>query len=210
MQTWIIDNYVIEYWEDNHTYLVNGIILPSITTILKKKFGNKYQRVDERILEVASQRGTNMHQAIQDYEDNGINDLGNRELQNYIFLKKNYKWQVIASEIPVILFIDGVPVAIGRLDQIIEINGEKGVNDLKRTSIFDKEYVAYQTNLYKIAYEQTYHIPLSFVSGIHLRDNKRKFYKLPVNEEMAMELVKKYLEEKNGNKNNRVISKNSE
>ena len=42
MKTWTIGNYVIEYWEDSHTYLVNGIILPSITTILKKKFGNKY------------------------------------------------------------------------------------------------------------------------------------------------------------------------
>lgn len=200
MQTWVIDNYVIEYWEDSHIYVCNGIILPSITTILKKKFGNKYQKVNERILEVASQRGTDMHQAIQDYEEDGINDFNNRELQNYIFLKKHYKWKVIAMEIPVILFIDGVPVAIGRLDQIIEMNEEKGVNDLKRTAVFDKEYVAYQTNLYKIAYEQTYHTPLSFVSGTHLRGEKRKFYKLPVNEEMVMKLVKEYLEVKNDTK----------
>ena len=200
MQTWVINDYVIEYWEDSHLYICNGIILPSITTILKKKFGNKYQGVDERILEVASQKGTEMHQAIQDYEEDGINDLNNRELQNYIFLKKHYKWQVIASEIPVILFLDDVPVAVGRLDQIIEINGERGVNDFKRTAIFDKEYVAYQTNLYKIAYEQSYHMPLSFVSGTHLREEKRKFYKLPVNEEMAMKLVKEYLEDKNDTK----------
>lgn len=196
MQTWIIDDYVIEYWEDSHTYLVNGIILPSITTILKKKFGHKYDCVNEEILEKSRELGTDMHQAIQDYEEDGINDLNNRELQNYIFLKKHYKWQVIASEIPVILFIDGVPIAVGRLDQIIEINGERGVNDFKRTATFDREYVAFQTNLYKIAYEQSYHIPLSFVSGTHLREEKRKFYKLPVNEEMAMKLVKKYLEEK--------------
>ena len=196
MQTWVINNYVIEYWEDSHTYLVNGIILPSITTILKKKFGHKYDCVNEEILEISRELGTDMHQAIQDYEEDSINDLNNRELQNYIFLKKHYKWQVIASEIPVILFLDSIPVAVGRLDQIIEMNGERGVNDLKRTATFDKEYVAYQTNLYKIAYEQSYHIPLSFVSGTHLREEKRKFYKLPVNEEMAMKLVKEYLEEK--------------
>ena len=98
------------------------------------------------------------------------------------------------------MFLNDVPVAIGRLDQIIEINGERGVNDFKRTSVLDKEYLAYQTNLYKIAYEQSYHIPLSFVSGTHLREEKRKFYKLPVNEEMAMKLVKEYLEEKNDTK----------
>lgn len=196
MQTWTIDNYVIEYWEDSHLYVCNGIILPSITTILKKKFGHKYDCVNEEILEISRELGTDMHQAIQDYEEDSINDLNNRELQNYIFLKKHYKWQVIASEIPVILFLDSIPVAVGRLDQIIEMNGERGVNDLKRTATFDKEYVAYQTNLYKIAYEQSYHIPLSFVSGTHLREEKRKFYKLPVNEEMAMKLVKEYLEEK--------------
>lgn len=195
-----IDKYFIEFFPKEHLYICNGIILPSITTILKKKFGNKYQGVDEKILEIASQRGTEMHQAIQDYEEDGINDLNNRELQNYIFLKKHYKWQVISSEIPVILFLDDVPVAVGRLDQIIEINGERGVNDFKRTSVLDKEYLAYQTNLYKIAYEQSYHIPLSFVSGTHLREEKRKFYKLPVNEEMAMKLVKEYLEDKNDTK----------
>ena len=196
MQTWTIGNYVIEYWEDSHLYICNGIILPSITTILKKKFGHKYDCVNEEILEISRKLGTDMHQAIQDYEEDGINDINNRELQNYIFLKKHYKWQVIASEIPVILFLNDIPVAIGRLDQIIEMNGERGVNDFKRTATFDKEYLAYQTNLYKIAYEQSYHIPLSFVSGTHLREEKRKFYKLPVNEEMAMKLVKEYLEEK--------------
>lgn len=195
MQTWIIDDYVIEYWEDSHTYLVNGIILPSITTILKKKFGHKYDYVNEGTLETSRKLGTNMHQAIQDYEEDGINDLNNRELQNYIFLKKHYKWQVIASEIPVILFLENIPIAVGRLDQIIEINGERGVNDFKRTATFDREYVAFQTNLYKIAYEQSYHMPLSFVSGTHLREEKRKFYKLPVNEEMAMKLAKEYIKE---------------
>jgi hypothetical protein len=197
METWDLGKYVIEYWEDTHEYLVNGVLLPSITTILKKKFGNKYNNVSPEILRKASEKGTNMHQTIQDYEEEGIDDLGSVELQNYKFLKKHYGWRVIYSEIPVVLSINEEPIAVGRLDQIIEIDGEVGVNDLKRTATFDKEYVAYQTNLYKIAYEQTYGGKLSFVSGTHLRDDKRKFYKLPVDEEKALELVKEYLEGKN-------------
>lgn len=196
METWNLGKFVIEYWEDTHEYLVNGVILPSITTILKKKFGNKYNNVSPEILRKASEKGTNMHQTIQDYEEEGIDDLGSVELQNYKFLKKHYGWRVVYSEIPVVLSINDEPIAVGRLDQIIEIDGEAGVNDLKRTSIFDKEYVAYQTNLYKIAYEQTYGVKLSFVSGTHLRDDKRKFYKLPVDEEKALELVKEYLDGK--------------
>jgi hypothetical protein len=195
METWNLGKYVIEYWEDTHEYLVNGLLLPSITTILKKKFGNKYKNVAPEVLRKASEKGTYMHQTIQDYEEDGIDDLGSVELQNYKFLKKHYGWKVIYSEIPVVLSINDEPIAVGRLDQIIQIEDELGVNDLKRTSIFDKEYVAYQTNLYKIAYEQTYGIKLSFVSGTHLRDDKRKFYKLPVDEEKALELVKEYLNE---------------
>ncbi len=197
METWNLEKYVIEYWEDTHEYLVNGVFLPSITTILKKKFGNKYNNVSPDVLRKASEKGTNMHQTIQDYEEEGIDDLGSVELQNYKFLKKHYGWRVIYSEIPVVLSINDEPIAVGRLDQIIEIDGEAGVNDLKRTAVFDKEYVAYQTNLYKIAYEQTYGGKLSFVSGTHLRDDKRKFYKLPVDEEKALELVKEYLKIKN-------------
>lgn len=200
METWIIKGHYVEYWEEEHLYICDGIILPSITTILKKKFGNKYQYVDERILELASQNGTEMHQAIQNYEEDGINDLNNRELQDYIFLKKHYKWQVIKCEVPVILFDEDKPIAIGRLDQIIEMDDMQGVNDLKRTATFDKEYVAYQTNLYRIAYMQSYGGMISFVSGTHLRNGVRKFYKLPLNEEMAMKLVKEYLEGKDDTK----------
>ena len=195
METWNLGKYCIEYWEDEHIYLVDGLILPSITTILKKKFGNKYDNVSPEVLKKASEKGTNMHQAIQDYEEENIDDLGCLELQNYKFLKKHYGWKVVASEIPVVLEFEGRLVAVGRLDQVIQIDDELGINDLKRTAVFDKEYVAYQTNLYRIAYQQTYGGRVSFVSGTHLRDEKRKFYKLPLDEEKALELVKEYINE---------------
>lgn len=190
METFKIKGHDVEYWEEDHTYLVDGLLLPSITTILKSKFGDKYNNIDEEVLKRASEKGTTMHKVIQDYEEEGFDDIGNTELHNYKFLKRNYHWKVLKCEVPVILFDEDKPIAVGRLDQVIQIGDELGINDLKRTSTFDKEYVAYQTNLYRIAYQQTYGEHITFVCGTHLRDNKRKFYKLPIKEKEAMELVR--------------------
>ena len=61
--------------------------------------------------------------------------------------------------------------------------------------MFDKEYVAFQTNLYRIGYQQSYNVDISFLRGIHLRDKVRKYIELPIKEEMVMEFLKNYLME---------------
>ena len=78
--------------------------------------------------------------------------------------------------------------------------GDKvGIGDIKRTSSFDKEYVAYQTNLYRLGYQQSYGVEISFLRGVHLRDDVRKYIELPINEAMALELINKYLEKEKNN-----------
>ena len=64
MNTWEIKGHVLEYFDDTHTYLVDGIIVPSITQILKIKFKNKYSVVNQKVLNRASERGTEIHEAI--------------------------------------------------------------------------------------------------------------------------------------------------
>lgn len=198
VESWEINGFTLEYIDDIHTYLVDGIIVPSITQLIKMKFNNKYDAVPKEVLKKAADKGTAVHLAIELYEkENKESDLV--ELKNYKFLKKHLKWNVIQSEIPIILFYNDKPIAAGRLDQVIEMNGKKGINDLKRTASFDKEYVALQTNLYRIGYKQSYGTEIDFVSGLHLRDNTRKFYKLPVNEEYAIGIIEKYLEKRKEN-----------
>ena len=202
IETWEIKGHVLEYIDDTHTYLVDGLIIPSITQLIKIKFGNKYDGISKEVLQKAANKGTEMHEAIELYEAEGKeSDIA--ELRNYKFLKKHYKWEVLKCEIPIILFKDGQPIAAGRLDQVIQIGEEKGINDLKRTSNFDKDYVGLQTNLYRIGYQQSYDEKIDFVSGTHLRDRTRKFYKLPVNEGYAESVIKEYLEKRNesGNEN---------
>ena len=192
IETFEIKGHILEYIDEIHQYLVDGKCVPSITQLMKIKFGNKYNGINEEVLKKAANKGSKMHETIELYEKEG-KESDIPELRNYKFLKKHYKWEVIQSEIPIILFRDDKPIAAGRLDQVIKIGDEKGINDLKRTSTFDKEYVALQTNIYRIGYQQSYDEKIGFVCGTHLRDNTRKFYKLPVNEECVESIINEYL-----------------
>ena len=197
IEKWEIAGGVLEYFDDTHTYIFDGIILPSITQILKKEFGNKYNNVSEAVLKRASEKGTQVHQAIENYEKHKIDDTTCQELRNYKFLKKQLNFECIDNEVPIVLFLNGTPVSAGRIDLILKEGNEIGIGDIKRTSEFDKNYVAFQTNLYRIGYQQTYGVKISFLRGLHLRQKKRKYHELRIDEESTLNLVKKYLEDTN-------------
>lgn len=192
MDTWNIKGHTIEYIDECHLYLVDGVILPSITQILKIKFGHKYDDVPKEVLSRAADKGTAVHKAIEDYCKLGL-DSDLLELRNFKFLQKQYKFEVLDNEVPVILFKDDIPVACGRLDLVLKIGNDVGLGDIKRTSILDKEYLAYQLNLYRIAYQQCYDKEITFLKGVHLKEDKRKFVDIPINEKLAQKLVEEYI-----------------
>ena len=187
-----IKGHTLEYIDESHTYLCDGVIVPSVTQILKIKFGGKYKGVSKRTLERAANKGTEVHRAIELYcKEERKSDL--LEVRNFKFLKSKYGFEVLDNEVPVILFKDGEPIAGGRLDLVISMDGKTGLADIKRTSTLDKEYLAYQLNMYRIAYQQCYNRQISFLKGVHLRENVRKLVDIPINEEVTKELVNQYL-----------------
>ena len=197
IKTNVINGHTLEFVEDCHVYACDGVIVPSVTQILKLKFGNKYDNVSRQTLQRAAEKGTEVHEAIENYCKHGTeSDLV--EVRNFKFLQKQYGFEVLDNEVPVILFKDGEPIAAGRLDLVLEIDGRIGGGDIKRTSTLDKNYLAYQLNLYRIAYMQCYDVEWQFLKGVHLRENVRKFIDIPINEQLAWDLVEEYLKgEKN-------------
>jgi hypothetical protein len=193
LKEWQINNHTVEFIEEQHIYLVDGVIVPCVSNILAYKF-NDYSGVSREVLQRASELGTNLHKAIEDYEQQGIeSDL--REFKNYLFLKKQFKFENIANEVPVLYEKGGRVLFVGTLDQIIRVDGKLGINDFKRVSAPNKEKIAYQLNLYKMAYEQSYGKQIEFLSFTHLREDVRKFHRLPINEEMAISLLNEFLEQ---------------
>lgn len=186
-----IAGHALEYYDEDHIYICDGVVVPSITQILKVKFGNKYNRVSGAVLSRAAEKGTAVHSAIEEYCKRGT-ESELPELRGFKFLMKHYNFTVRNNEVPVILFRYNVPIAAGRLDLVLEIDGKIGLADIKRTATLDKEYLAYQLNLYRIAYQQCYETQIEFLKGLHLREDTRKFVDIPINEEIPLELVKDY------------------
>ena len=97
-QSWNIAGHILEYFDDSHQYLVDGILVPSITQCLKFRFGNKYAGVDRVTLQRASERGTEIHEAIERYcKTDEESELP--ELRNFKFLQSQYGFAVLARRV---------------------------------------------------------------------------------------------------------------
>lgn len=193
METFSIKGGTLEYFDETHTYLYDGIMLPSVSQILGTKFRNEYASVPPAVLNNAAQRGTAVHKAIENYNNSGYDD-GSEAVRNFKFLQKQYGFEVLDSELPIVLFKDDIPIACGRLDMTMLMDGQTGIADIKTVSTLNKEKIAYQLNLYRIGLMQSYGVDAQFLKIIHIRDGIRKVIDSPINEGMTWELVNEYLE----------------
>jgi hypothetical protein len=180
--------------------LVDGIIRPSVTQVLNYKFPNKYQFVNREVLQNAADRGTAIHKAIEDYEVLGKDD-NSRALQNYKFLKKNYEFEVFSNEQILVIESYYGNIVCGRFDMMItklgnELDNKKGLGlvDVKTTSTLDKEYLFYQLNLYRLGAIQA-GLDVDFLGALHIRDDKRKYINIPIDEKSAYSLIDEYYRE---------------
>lgn len=178
----------LEFIETTHTYLYDGVVLPSVTQLLQKKFGSKYDGIPKSVLQRAAERGTALHKAIEDYEYQGI-ESDMMELENYKRLKVMHGFSVMGNEIPLVLFQDGEPVAAGRCDLFIAKKGVFGLGDIKRTYRLDRNYLTYQLNIYRVAFMQSYGVSIDFLRGIHLREEVAKYVEIPIDESLVMEIL---------------------
>ena len=155
METFSIKGGTLEYFDDTHTYLYDGLMLPSVTQILGVKYKNDYASVPPAVLDNAAKRGTAVHKAIENYNNLGYDD-GSEAVRNFKFLQKQYGFEVLDSELPIVIFKDDMPIACGRLDMTMLMDGETGIADIKTVSALNKDKIAYQLNLYRIGLMQSY------------------------------------------------------
>ena len=192
---WSIIGHDLEFLDDIHQYICDGRCVPSVTQVIRSKFAHKYDWVNEITLRKASDKGTETHKAIEDYCKEGKeSDLP--EVRNFKFLQKKYGFEVLANEVPVILFQDEKPICAGRLDLVLKTKEGLTLADIKRTSTLDKEYLGYQLNLYRIAYQQCYGQEITALKGVHLREDVRKFVNIPIKESLVWDLLNEWKEKK--------------
>jgi len=198
IETFELRGHTMEYDDDYHLYIVDGIEVPSVTQILKRKFPAKYAGIAQWVLDTAARLGTKLHKAIDDHEAGREVDDSEveEEFNNYLNLKQKYGFEVLRSELPVIIPYESKIVAAGRLDMIIEMDGQIGIADIKRTYKLDKSYLAWQLALYSIGYRYTYGEHIEFHRCLHLRKDVADFVKIsPANVTDVSALLKEVANE---------------
>lgn len=166
---------MIEFIEETHTYIIDGVVVPSVSQILGSTiFKDKYKDVPEFVLQKAKDFGTAIHLAIETNEWIGLDEKQQEVYDRWLALKKEYHIHPVEHEVTVRYGLDYV----GRFDMMAEIDGRLALVDIKTTYNLDKEYLSWQLSMYALA-KGTPFIPLYAVwlpkrKGAELVEIERK------------------------------------
>lgn len=158
---------MIEYIEQEHLYLYEGMIIPSVTQILDFIFPNKYSNIPAEILRNKADYGTKVHELIEilDQEQTFVNEpiielkkvykfnyIIEESLKQYLKLKKEHEIEITSQE--QIVCYKGLYA--GRFDKEGKVNRESALLDIKTTTELDIEYLSWQLSYYELASGKKY------------------------------------------------------
>lgn len=130
----------IEFIEDGHIYLINGVICPSVSQLVAFYLKEDFSMIPQHILENASRFGTEVHDDIEkhlkgEFVNNEIVFAWTRDIGERI--------KYISSE--QIISTDDY---VGRYDLIAYVDGQEALVDIKTNSKYPKEHLEVQLGLY--------------------------------------------------------------
>jgi hypothetical protein len=138
---------MLRFEADSHTYYFNEKRIPSVSEIMRPMSKANYDMIPPHILENARARGVRVHEAIEEYEQIGI-EPDEEEVKlyfdSYMQVRAKNKFEVVESEI---ILTNGL--FAGTLDQIILSNGVLSINDIKNTSKIHTDMLSVQLYAYQ-------------------------------------------------------------
>lgn len=147
---------MIDFIEEGHIYLKDGIITPSVSEILHFIFPDKYKNVTANILNKKAEYGSKVHEAIEVLEKTGeiieLNTYQELSIQQYMKLKQKYDIEVLEQEQMISYDYD----YCGRFDMIAKVGEYICLCDIKTTAELDLEYLSWQLSFYEMAYGKTF------------------------------------------------------
>lgn len=143
----------VMFVEECHSYFLNGKELKGITGMIERQlFPHKLDGIPASVLKNAAELGSAIHKACQMYDEIMI-DNGLPQVAVYKkLLEKDFPTStVIANEY---IVTDGEHFA-SPIDKVIQIDDDMvAIVDVKTTYELDKEYVSWQTSIYKHLFEK--------------------------------------------------------
>ena len=172
----------LTFENEKHIYKYNGFVIPSVSTLMEPLKNALYKNVSECTLNVAAEKGSTVHNAIENWIKFGIEDIPT-EYSGYFDGFKEW-WeendpQVVGSEIRVYhkLLLYG-----GTIDLLSYINGELTLTDFKTTYAVSDMNCKVQLEAYaqalashgvKVQRKQILHLP---------KDGRKKVHEYAVND----------------------------
>lgn len=65
----------LQFDDEHHIYRLDGVIIPSVSNIMEPLSGAKYAGISEKTLEKAANKGTSVHNSIENFIKFGIEDV---------------------------------------------------------------------------------------------------------------------------------------
>ncbi len=124
----------LEFREDGHVYTMNGFALPSVTEIMKPLEEEYYGGINAAVLNAAADRGTEVHEAMENYALYGIEEISEDRAGYFEGLKGWFdeaKPEPMACEYAMCHRFLGYA---GKADMVCLLDGKVTLVDYKTTS----------------------------------------------------------------------------
>lgn len=141
----------LEFDEVAHRYILDGVDIPSVSKLMEPLSKHEYRGIDEWTLNRAADRGTSVHNTLENYVKYGVEDV-KPEFQGYMngFLE----WWNTVNPIPVAAEFKVYHKLLkygGTIDLLAYIDGELNMIDYKTTSKLIQKNCRVQTEGYSQA-----------------------------------------------------------
>lgn len=145
---------MIEFIEDTHTYLSDGVIIPSVSELIRFKFPEMYSNVPKKILKKKASYGTKTHKMVEDFinEEFTLKELQEMKIdpdikiavEQFESLRKKWAFQIKDME----QIVHYKNKYAGRYDAYT-IDGY--LIDFKTTTTLHEDLLSWQLSLYEMA-----------------------------------------------------------
>lgn len=140
---------MLKFYDEGHVYEYNGVVIPSVSELLRFLSREVYGEIDKYVLEHAAERGTAVHAATQTLDETGsveISDEYTPYLEAYAQFRREHTVDWFYIEKP--LAHPGMLYA-GTIDRAGLVDGVSCILDIKTTGVVKKSLVKAQLNGYK-------------------------------------------------------------
>lgn len=141
----------VKFYEDGHVYTIGGVIVPSVSEVIKTVLDIDYSKIPPHILAEAARFGTSVHEGVEAFLDKEVwlpqDERETRCVFDYIHLMNENKWTVESKE-EIVAF---ETIYAGRYDQIIQMKKGRFLMDVKTVYKLNMDSLSWQLSLYELA-----------------------------------------------------------